>query len=299
MDRIFVVELSLGKFTFLSKIVFSFFNKRRAVNTTPSGLTAQILIHQRYAWRRSFFNGSSYPFGPCRDTSIANGDLVGSNTGDCTCFTGSKCANFSDITADVYCTDFSASTDYSLGERFTKYSLLLNQTYVIGYTSSAWLSLNLKGGGDWIVTGKIDLKIRPDGILNTSPVTSTLPVIYRTINVQLVHVIQMSDADSTDTLRCRWSTNNSPANTNNYDECGSVCSPTLPTFSLYPDNCTLTYKLTSTGYYAVALQIEDFYNSTITTPMSSVPIQFLFYGITPPTGCSTPPSITGVRPNLG
>jgi len=293
MDRIFVAELSLGKFTFLSKIIFSFFNKRRAVNTTPSGATADILIHQRYAWRRGAFSSV------CTDASIAAKNLISSTSDFCRCYAGTNCANFSPIPADVYCADFSAPTDYSLGERFTKYSLLLNQTYVIGYTSSAWLSLNLKGGGDWIVTGKIDLKIRPDGILNTSPVTSTLPVIYRTINVQLVHVIQMSDADSTDTLRCRWSTNNSPANTNNYDECGSVCSPTLPTFSLYPDNCTLTYKLTSTGYYAVALQIEDFYNSTITTPMSSVPIQFLFYGITPPTGCSTPPSITGVRPNLG
>ena len=268
------------------------------MNTTPSGATAEILIHQRYAWRRSFFNNTVVY--PCNDTSIATGKVVGSNTGVCTCFTGSKCSNFSNIAADVYCTDFSTSTDYSLGERFTKYSLLLNQTYIIGFTSGDWLALAIKGGSTWIVTGKIDLNIRPDGILNTSPVTSTLPVIYRAINVEHVHVIQMSDADSTDTLRCRWSTNNSLANTNTYDECGSVCSPTLPDFSLHQDNCTLTYTLNKTNsYYAVALQIEDFYNLTITTPMSSVPIQFLFYGITPPTGCSTPPSITGVRPNLG
>jgi hypothetical protein len=33
--------------------------------------------------------------------------------------------------------------------------------------------------------------------------------------------------------------------------------------------------------------------------MSSVPIQFLFFGVVPPTGCSTAPSIIGVRPNLG
>jgi hypothetical protein len=130
-------------------------------------------------------------------------------------------------------------------------------------------------------------------------VTSTLPVIYQTINVQHVHVIQMSDADATDTLRCRWATTNTSAWIG-YNECGSICSPTLPTFALYPNNCTLVFTLNVTGgYYAVAIQIEDFFNSTTTVAMSSVPIQFLFYGITPPAGCSTAPSIIGVRPNLG
>ena len=262
------------------------------MNTTPSGLTAQVLVHQRYAWRRSAFSPV------CAASTVSGGGLIGSGTGSLTCFTGT-CANFSSVTADVYCTDYSASTDYSLGERYTTYTLLLNRTFVIGYTSSAWLALAIKGGGTWTVTGKIDLTVRPDRILNTSPVTSTLPVIYRTINVQHVHVIQMSDADSTDTLRCRWSTGTAASNTNNYDECGSVCSPTLPTFSLNQNNCTLTYSLNKTDYFAVALQIEDYYTSSSTTPMSSVPIQFLFYGITPPTGCSTAPSIIGVRPNLG
>ena len=45
--------------------------------------------------------------------------------------------------------------------------------------------------------------------------------------------------------------------------------------------------LPSTTYYAVALQIEDYYDSTSTTPMSSVPIQFLFFGRSAPSGCST------------
>ncbi|CAF2030316.1 unnamed protein product [Rotaria magnacalcarata] len=45
---------------------------------------------------------------------------------------------------------------------------------------------------------------------------------------------------------------------------------------------------------AVALQIENFYTSVSPTPMSSVPIQFLFYGYTAPSGCSTPPSIISI-----
>ena len=265
------------------------------MNTTPSGSTAQILVHQRYAWRRSAFSPV------CSNASIATGTaFVGSGTGNLQCYSGGSCGSFATISADVYCTDFSAGTDYSLGEKYTTFTLPLGGTFIIAFASSAWLALAIRGGGAWQVTNKINLAVRPDGILNTSPVTSTLPVIYRTVNVPHVHIVQMSDADSTDTLRCRWATNNSPANYNNWDECGSVCSPTLPSFSLIPDNCTIVYTIsTASSYYAVALQIEDFYTSTSATPMSSVPIQFLFYGITAPSGCSSPPVITGVRPNLG
>jgi hypothetical protein len=251
------------------------------------------LIHQRYAWRRSAFSPV------CTAATINATALIGSGTGNLVCYVGGSCNNFSNIPADVYCTDFSAVTDYSLGERYTTYTLLLGRTYIVSFTGGNWLLLALKGNGAWSVTNEINLTVRPDGIINTSPVTSTLPVIYQTINVQHVHVIQMSDADATDTLRCRWATTNTSAWIG-YNECGSICSPTLPTFALYPNNCTIVFTLNVTGgYYAVAIQIEDFFNSTTTVAMSSVPIQFLFYGITPPAGCSTAPSIIGVRPNLG
>jgi hypothetical protein len=189
--------------------------------------------------------------------------------------------------------------DYSSGERYDNLTLPLNGTFVVGFYNGNWVGLAIGGGGYWQVTGQIQLTVRPDGIINTSPVTTSLPVFYRTINVQYVHVIQMSDADTTDTLRCRWATNNTTPNFNNYDECASVCAPSLPNVTLFSNNCTLVYTITALDYYAVAIQIEDYYTSTSPTPMSSVPIQFLFYGTTAPGGCSTAPTIIGVRPNLG
>ena len=264
------------------------------MNTTPSGTSATILVHQRYAWRRTFFSPH------CDAIRISNGSLIGSGTGTLACYAGGNCTSFTNVPADVVCTDFSEATNYSLGERYSTHTLPLNRRYTISFANGDWLQLALKGNGVWRVTNTIDLTIRPDGILNTSPVTSTLPVIYRKVNVQHVHIIQMSDADYTDTLQCRWANNNVTSNFNKYDECGSVCSPTLPTFTLFSNNCTLVYTINVTGgYYAVALQIEDFYNSTTLTPMSSVPIQFLFYGINTTGSCTTPPTIIGVRPNLG
>ena len=263
------------------------------MNTTPSGTTAQILVHQRYAWRRSAFT----PL--CTATTISAQGLIGSGTGTLACYAGTGCGSFASVTVDVICTDFSASTDYSKGERYSTHTLPRNGKFVIGFVSSAWLPLAIGGNGAWNVVGQIELTTRPDGILNTSPTTSTLPVFYRRVSVQQVHVIQMSDVDGSDTLRCRWSTSNTPVNPNTYNECGSVCSPSLPSFTLYPNNCTIVYTITALNYYAVALQIEDFYTSASTAPMSSVPIQFLFYGVNAPAGCSTPPSIIGVRPNGG
>jgi hypothetical protein len=197
------------------------------------------------------------------------------------------------------CTDFNNDTtlDYSSGERVNITTLPLNRSLTIGFDGYAWMPLAIGGGSYWQITGKIDLTVRPDGIINTSPVTSTLPVILRTTFVRYVHVIPMSDANRDDTLRCRWS---SMSGATGYDECASVCSPTLPNgFQLFRDNCTLVFNLTAANYYAVALQIEDFYTPTAPQPMSSVPIQFLFLGRNAPSGCSAPPIIIGVRPNLG
>lgn len=240
----------------------------------------------------------------CNDSRIASGTLIGSGTRDLACYAGSGCSSYMNISADVICTDFSSDPllDYSSGERVEFLTLPLNRTFVVGFYGGNWMALTIRGNGIWQTTGKIDLTVRPDGIINTSPITTTLPVIYKTVSVQHVHIIQMSDANSEDTLRCRWSTNNVAPYTykNGFDECGSVCDPTLPPgYQLFPDNCTLVFTLTAANYCAVALQIEDYYTSSSPTPMSSVPIQFLFLGRYAPGGCSAPPVITGVRPNLG
>ena len=251
------------------------------------------MVRQQYAWRRSAF------LLPCNATMVSSGGLISLGTGKLACWAGGFCSSFINVSADVSCTDFSASTDYSMGERYSTHTLPLNRKFVVGFVSAAWTFLAIRGSGYWKVLTQIELTTRPDGILNTSPTTAILPIYYRRVGVQQVHVIQMIDADSTDILRCRWATSNSLNNSNGYDECGSICSPSLPSFTLFPNNCTLVYTITAWNYYAVALQIEDFYNSLSTTPLSSVPLQFIFYGMNTPGGCAVPPLIIGIRPHQG
>ncbi len=126
----------------------------------------------------------------------------------------------------------------------------------------------------------------------------------------------MADGDPGDILVCRWATGGPSAGNpatataaiNNtvqhVDECGSVgvCQPAIPGAVLIGSNCTLVFTLNASQvgqFFAVALQIEDFYNTNATTPMSSVPIQFLFYAVTAPAACSVRPTIIGARPNRG
>ena len=54
--------------------------------------------------------------------------------------------------------------------------------------------------------------------------------------------------------------------------------------------CTLRYAATgSNGWYAVALQIEDFASPSDTIPLSSVPLQFLVLVFTSSAPCASRP----------
>ncbi|CAF3566661.1 unnamed protein product [Rotaria sp. Silwood1] len=261
----------------------------RPLNTTPSGSSVDIQIRQRYSWNRaSVF---------CDDTYIASLTQIGDNT-SISCVSGT-CSTWNSnlIYTKTYCTDYSVGSSVSSGEIYYTRTVPLNIAFSIAFASGNWFAnLVVGANGLWSVIDRINTIVRPDGYLNNSPVATTLPVIYKVINTQHVHVVQMSDLDSTDTLKCRWS-DNSTSNFNSYDECADVCNG-VPGAVLYSNNCTIVFTLTLANMYvAVALQIEDYYTSTSSTPMSSVPLQFLFYGYDTPSGCSTPPAIIGNRPN--
>ncbi|CAF4410158.1 unnamed protein product, partial [Rotaria magnacalcarata] len=84
--------------------------------------------------------------------------------------------------------------------------------------------------------------------------------------------IPVSDVNVGDDLRCRWAINGI------VNECSSICYPgALPNNTIL-SNCTLSFMSIVPGvWYSVALQVEDFINTTSNSPMSSVPVQFLIY----------------------
>ena len=259
---------------------------RQPVNDTAPGPNNQIWIRQRYSWRRSFWPAGSQ----CTSASINAQTPIANGMGLLNCSVGISCGSWTTISADVPCTDFSPTSDHSSGERYDLLILPINTVSTVGFSGNAWPVLAGGGNGSWQLTTGINLNVRPDMILNTSPVAATLPIVYRPIGIPSTYTVSVSDMNSLDVMRCRWSTNNSAMNSNGFDECGSICPSTLPSsVVLNGTTCSLTFTLTSTLSYGVAMQIEDFYNSSSTMPMSSVPVQFLLRGVTPPGGCGSPP----------
>ncbi|CAF4728373.1 unnamed protein product [Rotaria socialis] len=177
------------------------------------------------------------------------------------CWCGT-CSGRPTITTDVYCTDCDAVVDNSSSERYDTATLTLGTSRSVGFYNSAWLALAFNS----------------DGKINTNPVTITLPVIYQTVSVQHVHVVQMADADFGNVLVCRWATE-------------GISSGSSVTASAQP--VAILFKISM----HVEVHIEDFYSSSSTTPISSIPIQFLFYVVAAPTSCSVRLVIIGVRPN--
>ncbi|CAM2703759.1 unnamed protein product [Rotaria socialis] len=177
------------------------------------------------------------------------------------CWCGT-CSGRPTITTDVYCTDCDAVVDNSSSESYDTATLTFGTSRSVGFYNSAWLALAFNS----------------DGKINTNPVTITLPVIYQTVSVQHVHVVQMADADFGNVLVCRWATE-------------GISSGSSVTASAQP--VAILFKIPM----HVEVHIEDFYSSSSTTPMSSIPIQFLFYVVAAPTSCSVRLVIIGVRPN--
>ncbi|CAF0820992.1 unnamed protein product [Adineta steineri] len=261
----------------------------RPLNNTPSGSTVAVQMRERWSWNRITY--------PCDDATIAlHGTLGG---GSYVYGVSGSYGSWTPMNTAINCTDYSAALVVSSGEHYETQTFPLNIAFSIGFVSGNWFANLVVGGNNqgWSVVSQVNTAIRPDGYINSSPIAVSLPIVYKEIGITQVHVIQMSDFDGTDTLRCRWATASS--NINNYDECSGVCNGIPLATNLIQDNCTLVFSLANAGQYAAAaLQIEDYYSSSSTTPMSSVPIQFLFYGYAAPTGsCTTPPAIIGNRPN--
>ncbi|CAF1637226.1 unnamed protein product, partial [Adineta ricciae] len=260
--------------------------------------TAQILIHQRYFWWRLYSGFNGYL---CTEADVTAGTTIPVYD-VMTCLMNCTNSNYPSaglstamITSDCQSNPLIQSW---AGEKYDSLPLLLTTSITIGFQGGQWLSnLYIGANTNWSIVNRLDLGLRPDGYINSSPVTNTLPVIFYPINTPIVHIVQMADNDGTDILKCRWSDSNQTYNYNTIDECKGVCYGLPAGYGLTGSNCTLTFTLPQDGiYYAIALQIEDYYDKLSPSPMSSVPIQFLLFGYIPSSNC-TRPSIIGVRPN--
>ncbi|CAF3638028.1 unnamed protein product [Rotaria socialis] len=233
------------------------------LNSSATGSPVAIVITQTYSW--------TWTADPCSNTDMANSHPVPfitnyagiSNRLNCVLNCGTA-IGFVAPNIWSYCTDFSTVESTTVGQRSDIVYINTGEDFTVAFSSTAWRPLATAGSADWSLASHIILTPRSDnGLYNNAP---SQP---KAINIPI------SDADG-DPMRCRWASSTT--------ECGQVCPPgSLPNDTIIFPNCTIIITGTVIGdLFAVTVVVEDFINSSTTTPLSSVPIQFLVEIVAPP-----------------
>lgn len=180
------------------------------MDNRPSGSTVQILLYQRYFWNRQW---SGYTTRCTEAEVVAKTPIPVNNYVYCYANCTSSTFPSSGVSTVMTSTDCDQNTLIRswAGERYETLTLPLTTSITVGYISNAWFGPNLfpASGLYWAVVSRINLATRPDGLINTSPVTNTLPVLFKPVNQQLVHVVQVSvsyriDSQCRTIDVCRW-----------------------------------------------------------------------------------------------
>ena len=105
------------------------------------------------------------------------------------------------------CTSLSSSLGMMNSERSVNITLAAGAHFYVAYVGSAWVALSnpAVSGRQWSIVCSIDLRQRPDGFINTPPVSNVISPQYAIVNRTTQIRIPVSDANSGDIVRCRWS----------------------------------------------------------------------------------------------
>ncbi|KAL3883750.1 hypothetical protein ACJMK2_029984 [Sinanodonta woodiana] len=223
----------------------------------PTGNHMEIEIDFRISWRRS----DTF----CDESTIASRRYLLNRNSFLVCH--KNCMGLMDYLT-FYCTDFSSEDDWTSGKRSFRYTFPSNHiNFEFGFSGGNWISLVTGVDKRWSFSVRVDLANRSDKRrANSSPRTDMFPLVRLAYGCNHTITIPVYDVDG-DQVRCRWAIGST--------ECADVCKA-FPNSVLHEDDCTITYSaVDKIGYYAVAIQMEDFHPIGAMTPLSSVPIQFL------------------------
>ena len=175
----------------------------KPVNPYDNSSSVKITIIQSYWW--------TYPTITCANNvpiSTSGRANQGSNLtcmADCATDGGYSSAPVPTLTD---CISASSSLGMMTSQRSQNITLAANAHFYLSYRGSAWVALGDNGttGLYWSITTSIDLRKRPDGLINTPPVANIVSPQYVVVNRTTQIRIPVSDANVGDDVRCRWAT---------------------------------------------------------------------------------------------
>ncbi|CAF1053320.1 unnamed protein product [Adineta steineri] len=202
-----MINLLLLLFLFCAVITGLHFNggtiRWAPINSSINSSVVPISIIQTYSW--------TYPLISCAtDVPISTSGRSSSNA-NLTCVTDcSTDGGYSTKPVNILtdCQTASSSLGMMTSQRSVNINLTANAHFYLAYVGSAWVSLNdpAKSGLQWSIVCSIDLRMRLDGIINTPPVASVVSPQYAIVNQTTQITIPVSDVNTGDDVRCRWST---------------------------------------------------------------------------------------------
>nr|XP_058961668.1 integrin beta-like protein B [Pocillopora verrucosa] len=239
----------------------------------------------------------------CDQNMTSSGQLInygGSWKAGCDNSFNSLCgSSFAISNTNFYCTDYSVSEDWTVGENNFTYTFSNSEKkWNVSYSGCCWISLShYAGSTDWKVETEINLVPRSDnGKINSSPVTRSPAIVRFPGGCRQSFRIPVEDPDG-DTVKCRFAT---------YSESLKV-NTSFPYGEMDEKSCVLTYNGSQAavgGIFVVALTLEDFpagnTNFSNVTSLSGIPLQFLVSVMGNHTGhCDEKPVFTASTPKDG
>jgi hypothetical protein len=165
--------------------------------------TVIVTITQTYAWTSSHVNCST-------DVPISTPNYNETNV-NLTCISDcSNDGNYSMNPVDILtdCTSSSSSLNIMTSQRSKNVTLTIGAHFQIGYTDGDWRPLENGIGSQWSIVSLINLRRRPDGILNTPPVPNVVSPQFVIVNETKRIRIPFTDINPGDNIRCRWAEKN-------------------------------------------------------------------------------------------
>ncbi|CAF4074601.1 unnamed protein product [Rotaria sp. Silwood1] len=161
-----------------------------------------ITITQSYSW--------TYPTITCaNNVPISTSGRSGANT-NLTCVSscstdGGYATKPVNILTD--CVSASSSLGMMSSTRSVNISLTAGAHFYLSFQGSAWTALDDPpvSGLYWSIVAFIDLRMRSDGFINTPPEATVVSPQYVIVNQTTKIQIPVSDVNTGDDIRCRWS----------------------------------------------------------------------------------------------
>lgn len=195
----------------------------------------------------------TYSRAACTPTNIATNQSIIASAYHLSCIPSCP-TNFGPVSTLVMCKNASIVDNSAVGERSDVIWTPVNSLFSVVYRNGNWQTLTSGGGGVWSVLSYINLVRRPGtGLFNNAPTISFASPLYLYLYQPTSFKLSVTDSDG-DEIQCRWAVSN---NTNNLDECGSVCaSQVIPEGLILHSDCTIEIQsMNISGTYVFAIMV--------------------------------------------